>query len=50
MLNENSSKGKEESGLLRIGLSRAISRFSIIFNLKSLLSLVKMEKSSKDGQ
>ena len=27
-----------------------ISRLSIIFSLKSLLSLVKMEKSSKEGQ
>ena len=44
------SKGKEESTLLRIGLSRVISRLSIIFSLKSLLSLVKMEKSSKDGE
>ena len=46
----NSSKDKEESALLIIGLPRAISRLSIIFSLKSLLSLVKMEKSSKDGE
>ena len=38
--------GKEESTLLRQGLSHAISRLSIIFSLKSLLSLVKIEKSS----
>ena len=50
MLHLNSSKDKEESALLIIGLSRAISRLSIIFSLKSLLSLVKMEKSSKDGE
>ena len=46
----NSSKGNEESALLRIGLSCAISRLSIILSLKSLLSLVKMEKSSKEAQ
>ena len=46
----NSSKGKEESPLLRVGLSRTISRLSIIFSLKSLLSLVKIEKSLKDGE
>ena len=39
----------KESALLRTGLSRAISRLSIIFSLKSLLSVVKIEKSSKDG-
>ena len=50
MLYQNSSKGKEESALLRTGLSRTICRLSFIFSLKSLLSLVKMEKSSKDGQ
>ena len=42
--------GKEESALLRIGLSRAISWLSIIFSLNSLLSMVKMETSSKDGE
>ena len=31
-------------------MSRAISGLSIIFRLKSLLSLVKIEKSSKDGE
>ena len=41
MLYRNSSKSKEESILLRQSLSRAISRLSIIFSLKSLLSLVK---------
>ena len=50
MLYQNSSKGKEKSALLRIGLSRAICKLSIIFSLKSLLSPVKMEKSSKDGK
>ena len=49
MLHQNNSKGKEESALLRIGLSRTISRLSIIFSLKSLFFLVKMENSSKDG-
>ena len=44
------SKCKEESALLRIDLSRAIRTLSIIFSLKSLLSLVKIEKSSKDGE
>ena len=34
----------------RTGLLRAISRLSIIFSLKSLLSLVKIEKFSKDGE
>ena len=43
---QNSSKGKEESALLRQGLSRAVGRLSIIFSLRSLLSLVKIEKSS----
>ena len=43
MLYQNRSKGKEESALLRQGLSRAIRRLSIIFSLKSLLSLVKIE-------
>ena len=50
MLYQNSSKENEEAALLRTGLSRVISRFSIIFSLKSLLSLVKIEKSSKDGE
>ena len=50
MLHQNSSKGKEECALLRIGLSRAIIRLSIIFSLKSLISLVKTGKSSKDGE
>ena len=37
----NSSKGKEESALLRTGLSHSISRLSSIFSLKSLLSWSK---------
>ena len=41
MLYQNSSKRKEESALLRTGLSRAISSLSITFSLKSLLSLAK---------
>ena len=49
MLYQNSSKGNEDSTLLRTALSRGISSFSIIFSLKSLLSLVKIEKVSKDG-
>ena len=47
MLYQNSCKGKNESALLRASLTHAISRISIIFNLKLLLSLVKIEKSSK---
>ena len=50
MLYQNSSKDNDESTLLRTGLSRAFTRLSIIFNLKSLLALVKIEKSSKDGE
>ena len=50
MLYQNSCKGKEESALLRAGLSHAIKRLSIIFSLKSLPCLVKIEKSSKDGE
>ena len=46
----NNSKGNEESPFLRTGFSRAISRLSFIFGLKSFLSLVKIEKSSKDGE
>ena len=49
MLYQNSSKDNEESTLKRTGLSCTISRLSIIFSLKLLLSLVKIEKSSKDG-
>ena len=41
MFYQNSSKGKEESALLRQRLSRGI---PIIFGLKSLLSLVKIPK------
>ena len=50
MLYENSSTGNEESAFLRTGLSRKISRLSVTFSLKSLLSQVKIEKSSKDGE
>ena len=50
MLYQNSSKDNDESTLLRTSLSRAITRLSIIFNLKLLLALVKIEKSSKDGE
>ena len=49
MLYQNSSKGKEESALLRTGLSRAISWLFIMFSLKSLLSLIKIENSLKHG-
>ena len=45
-INQNSSKGKEESTLLRQGLSRAIKRHFTIFSLKSLLFQVKIENSS----
>ena len=48
MLYQNSSKSNEESALLRPALSRATSRLSIISSLKSLLSLAKIEKPSKD--
>ena len=50
MLNQNNSKGHEESAFLRIGLSRAISRLFAVLSLKSLLSMVKIEKSSEDGE
>ena len=50
MLYQNSSEGKEESTLLGKGLSHTISRLSIIFSLKPLLDLVKIEKSSEDGE
>ena len=43
MLDQNISKGKEESALLRQDLLRVIRRLSIIFGLKSLLSIVKVE-------
>ena len=39
--------GNQESTLLRAGLSRAISKLSINFRIKWLLSLVKIEKLSK---
>ena len=50
MLYQNSCKDNEEPAMLRTGLSHAINRVSIIFSLKSLLSLVKIEKYSKDGE
>ena len=50
MLYQNSTEGKVESASLRTSLSREISKLSLTFSLKSLLSLVKIEKSSKDGQ
>ena len=50
MFYQNSSKGNEESALLRTVLSRAISKLSIIFSVNSLIFLVKIEDSSKDGQ
>ena len=49
MLHENSYKVSKEPVLVRVGLSRAISRLSITFDLK-LLSVVEMENSLKDGQ
>ena len=39
----DSSKGMEESALLRTVLSSAVSRLSIVFSLKSLLSMVKIK-------
>ena len=50
MFYQNSSKGNEESALLRTVLSRAISKLCIIFSVNSLIFLVKIEDSSKDGQ
>ena len=50
MITTDKGKGKEESDLLRTGLSRVINRLSIIFSLKSLLFLFKIKKSSKDGE
>ena len=50
MLYDNSSEGKEKPALLRIGLSHAITRLSIILSLKSLVSLVKMGKPLKNGE
>ena len=44
-LHQNCPKGKEKPALLRQSLSRAIIRFSIIFSLKSLFYLVKIQKS-----
>ena len=45
-MGKKSPKGKKKSALLRQDLSRATCNLSIIFSLKSLLSLVKKEKSS----
>ena len=50
MFYQNSSRGKEKFVLLRAGLSRVPSTLSIIFSLKSLLSLVKIEKPLKNGE
>ena len=48
---KNSSIDNEESFFLRKGVSRAISRLSIIINLKPLLlSVDKIEKASEDGE
>ena len=44
MLHQNNPKCNGRSSFLRTDLSLAISRFSIIFSLKPLLSLVKIEK------
>ena len=44
MLYQNSSKGNEEFPLIKTGLARATSRFCVIFSLKSLFSVVKLEK------
>ena len=43
MLHQNGSKGNEESAFLRLGLSHEVRKLSIMFSLKSLLSLVKIE-------
>ena len=47
MLIQNSSKDKDESDLLRTGLSRAVNRPSISFSLKLLPSLVEKDKTKK---
>ena len=46
---QNSSRGINISVLLSLALSRSINRFHIILSLKSLFSVAKTEKSSKDG-
>ena len=47
---QNRSKGKEKSALLRTGYSYATGRLFIILCLKSFLFVAKIEKSSKDGK
>ena len=45
-----SSNGTDESTFLKTGLSYSVSTLFIILSLRSLLSAVKNEKSSKDGE
>ena len=47
---QNSSRGINISVLLSLALSCSINRLHIILSLKSLLSVAKTEKSSKDGR
>ena len=47
---QNSPKGSNVSKCLSIGLSSSVSSLSVILSLKSLLSVVKIEKSSNDGE
>ena len=46
---QNSSRFIDVSTLLSIGLSGSINRISIVLSLKSLISFIKAEKSSKYG-
>ena len=46
---QNSSRFIDVSTLLSIGLSGSINRISIVLRLKSLISFIKTEKSSKYG-
>lgn len=47
---QNSSRGIDKSLLLNTGLSGPVNRLSIILRFKSLLSVFKIVKSSKNGR
>ena len=47
---QNSSKNIGTSALLSMTLPHKIDRLSIILSLKLLLSAIKIENSSKDGE
>ena len=47
---QKSSNGTDGSTFLKTGLSYSVSTLFIILSLRSLLSTVKNEKSSKDGE